>query len=131
MGFFARPKTSNWLVRLIGPKISITVTREWFEFRCGDRVVTVRPLLFVRDGILVGVGYAPAEAAQELPVFVPDQEDRAQRLGRLVKFGIQTVLGATLSVRPVVSVSLQAVEVSFQEIETALTAAGAGIVTAA
>ena len=114
----------NLLVRLFGPRIRVTVGQDEVVFRTESKVVSVRPVLFVRDGIIVSIGTPPAEAAEELPVFVADAAARALRIVKLMQYGVQTVIGRSFTIKPVVSLRVERADTSLQEIKPALFAAG-------
>ena len=127
---FPQPQVT-WLRRRLSPRISLTITPSSFEFRIDDRVIALRPVLFVGDdGIVVAVGDPPASQADELPVFVADAGVRAARLAKVVQYGLHEVLGTGLTMKPTVHLYLQTGEVSCAEVEHALERAGAGEVLA-
>jgi hypothetical protein len=124
MGFFSSPQ-STWFSSRFGPAISLVVTETLLQFRGAGAVLSVAPVLFVRDGLIVAVGEAPSGPSERLEVFVPDRRERAQRLAKLVQYGLHCVIGRKLTLKPVVTVSLQTPAVSFDELRPALIAAGA------
>jgi hypothetical protein len=128
MGFFSRPQSTWWSQRF-GPAISLVVTESLLQFRGADAVLSLAPVLFVRDGLIVAVGEPPVGPAERLEVFVADRRDRGQRLAKLVQYGLHRVLGRGLTIKPVVTVSLQTLQVSLGELRPALIAAGAAEVS--
>jgi hypothetical protein len=130
MGFFSRP-TPTWLPRLLGPKILVTVKTGEIVFRARERVISLRPTLFEQNGRIVSVGIPPSEAAQELPIFVSEADDRSARIAKFFRYGLQTVVGRSFTIKPVVAVSVETQEVSLYEVTAALLAAGAAEVTVA
>ena len=127
---FSQPQ-GTWLRRHLSPRVSLTITASSIEFRSDDRVIALRPVLYVRDdGIIVAVGDPPASQADELPVFVADAGVRAARLAKVVQYGLHEVLGTGLSMKPTVHLDLRTEAVSFAEVEQALERAGAGEVLA-
>jgi hypothetical protein len=128
MGFFSRPQSTWWSQRF-GPAISLVVTESLLQFRGADAVLSLAPVLFVRDGLIVAVGEPPSGPAERLDVFVADRRDRGQRLAKLVQYGLHCVMGRGLTLKPVVTVSLQTLAVSLGELRPALIAAGAAEVS--
>jgi len=119
------------LPRLFGPRISVRVTAVGVEFRGPARVLALSPDLFVKDGIVIAVGMPPAELEERLPVFVTDATERALRLSKLIGYGLHTVIGKSVSVKPIVLLSVDPAVVSEAEVRAALLDAGAARVTAA
>jgi hypothetical protein len=124
MGFFSRPQ-SPWLSRRFGPAISVLVLPDRVEFRTEAKALSLAPVLFVRDGLIVSVGEQPAGPSERLDVFAADGKDRAQSLARLLQYGLHAILEKKLGLKPVVTVSSQAPGISFDELRPALLAAGA------
>jgi len=127
VGFLDRSKPV--LPRLFGTRITVVVKSTSVEFRAKDRIVSLTPDLFVKDGIIVSVGSPPPIEAERLPVFVPDQKERAMRLDKLIKYGLETVMARSFFVKPIVRLSVEGAA-SRNEITVALLHAGAAEVSA-
>ncbi len=125
--FFARSR-SSWLARRFAPRLRVTLCTDHVEFRTDSNVVVLRPVLWTRGTSIVAIGTPPPEAAEGLPVLVPDPQERLKRLGKLFVYGFRAVLQAPLAARPVVSLALESNAVSFAEARAALEAAGAAAV---
>jgi hypothetical protein len=100
-------------------------------FKTSSRVISLRPLIFVKNGVILAVGSPPGEAADELPVFVANPAERSNRLRKFFSYALEVIIGRSFTIKPIVRVSNMSTTISFTEIREALIGAGAAEVTAA
>jgi hypothetical protein len=123
--FFSNP-FGAWLLRRFGPKIFVSITDASVELRSASSILALQPVLFVKDDIIVAVGTPPKEPCDSLAVFTSDPGQRSQRFSKLAGYGVTTMIGKSIRIKPVVTVSLRTTRISSEEVRGAFLLAGAG-----
>jgi hypothetical protein len=127
---FPEHRTIRWFVRRAGPRVAIQLNADEASFESASKSAVLPTVIYLESNDrIAGVGHPPPSSTNFIPCLIFDSshcEDRKLMLvEKFLQFGLHTVLGRGITVKPLVTIFLRA-PVAPEVIDAMLRKAGAG-----